>query len=55
VSDRALAPTVAFLADQLECAISAKTDDSPAVAWLGSFAADPNLGERTNVADLLDR
>jgi hypothetical protein len=54
VSDRALAPTVAFLADQLECAISASTDDGPGAAWLGSFAANPDLGERANVADLLD-
>lgn len=55
VSDRTLAPTVSFLADQLECAIAAKADDTPAAAWLGSLASGPNLDGTANLADLLDR
>jgi hypothetical protein len=55
VSDRALAPTVAFLAEQLECAISAKADDSLAATWLGSLATEPDPHEGANVADLLNR
>lgn len=56
LSDRALTPTVAFLADQLECAITATADDGPATSWLGSLASDPDLRYvGANVAELLRR
>lgn len=43
VSDRALGPTVEFLSDQLECAISAKAEIGSATSWLGALASEPDV------------